>query len=152
MPILARPYRSLFGSVYLAKRGSLPSVVGRWTSTHWIDVSLPRPTAVFSPGARAFNRWCCHPPPHQSVSGDDGPQEAEPTHRLRRGASHLPARRSRQSVTFIHLRALTVDSSRQRFLLIVVNLKHRQELGDCQNLSCLVGQVQESQLSSLLGN
>jgi len=28
-------------------------------------------------------------------------------HRLRRGASHLPARRSRQSVTFIHLRALT---------------------------------------------
>ena len=73
-------------------------------------------------------------------------------HRLRRGASHLPARRSRQSVTFIHLRALTVDSSRQRFLLVVVNLKHRQELGDCQNLSCLVGQVQESQLSSLLGN
>ena len=71
-------------------------------------------------------------------------------HRLRRGASHLPARRSRQSVTFIHLRALTVDSSRQRFLLVVVNLKNRQEPGDCQNLLDLGGQMQEFQLSSLL--
>ncbi|MGD0099843.1 MAG: hypothetical protein ABSC60_05820 [Acidobacteriota bacterium] len=28
-------------------------------------------------------------------------------HRLRRGASHLPARRSRQNATFIHYQALT---------------------------------------------
>jgi hypothetical protein len=31
-------------------------------------------------------------------------------HRLRRGALHLPARRSRQNATFIHLQVLSVPS------------------------------------------
>jgi hypothetical protein len=31
-------------------------------------------------------------------------------HRLRRGASHLPARRSRQNATFIHYQALSMTA------------------------------------------
>jgi hypothetical protein len=34
-------------------------------------------------------------------------------HRLRRAALHLPARRSRQNVTFIHLQALTISRERR---------------------------------------
>jgi hypothetical protein len=36
-------------------------------------------------------------------------------HRLRRGALHLPARRSRQNATFIHYQALTATFLKQAF-------------------------------------